>query len=93
MVDGRKCDLFITASNILCVINFVEHCTNKTPRSAEKKTYLQRYLIFLYPELQVERKWKNDSLCGSGMSKKVSVLLEELLLAELLMTLNSLNFK
>jgi hypothetical protein len=28
MVDGRKCDLFIEASNVLCVINFVEHCTN-----------------------------------------------------------------
>ena len=28
MVDGRKCDLFIAASNILFVINFVEHCTN-----------------------------------------------------------------
>jgi hypothetical protein len=36
---------------------------NKTPRSAEKKTYLQRYLIFLYPELQEDRKWKDTVVC------------------------------
>ena len=36
---------------------------NKTPRNAEKKTYLQRYIIFLYPELQEDRKWKDTVVC------------------------------
>ena len=36
---------------------------NKTPLSAEKKTYLQRYLIYLYPELQEDSKWKDTVVC------------------------------
>ena len=36
---------------------------NKTPMNAEKKTYLQRYLIYLYPELQEDRKWKDTVVC------------------------------
>ena len=36
---------------------------NKTPLNAEKKTYLQRYVLFLNPELQEDRKWKDNVVC------------------------------
>jgi hypothetical protein len=36
---------------------------NKTSLNAEKKTYLQRYLIHLYPELQEDSKWKDTVVC------------------------------
>jgi hypothetical protein len=36
---------------------------NKTPLNAEKKTYLQRYVLLLNPELQEDRKWKDNVVC------------------------------